>query len=402
MLQITAMPVAVALLGVEGFIFYGILVSLNSWLLLATSGLSPALSVKISGLHDISNSREWISSAYALFAAIGSILFVLGMAVNYTAPPTLLVPDGGGLELISNAKLSISILLVSFVMQCFSIVSDAVMAGLERQYLTNLSVLTGTLLSFGFILLSDFEINNPSDLICVVVLPAIIVRFLVGTVFIASSGLFVVEKIRKDVVMSLIGSALTFFKSTSLVNFLLHVLPVSIVGKFYPEALAAQYLALNTLVILFASLITFITLPLIPALRRSRLEGKSKWSDTAQIWLKRYTVLLIFSTIILAPLIGEDFLFLIFEDGIDFSFISILAATLYFSTLVWSNYTFSQFAVIDRVEIIGPFFLRKACFSLLFLTLSTYFGFYFSPYLLFFAAFFIFEFFQIKKIRGRV
>ena len=96
-LQVIAMPIVVIQLGQGGFVLYAMLLSISSWLLLSTAGLSPAVMVKLSGLHSKEKKRSWIASGYSLFFSIGflfsilgvffSVFFDLGVLFGYGASP---------------------------------------------------------------------------------------------------------------------------------------------------------------------------------------------------------------------------------------------------------------------------------------------------------------------------
>lgn len=401
LLQLLAMPVAINQLGVAGFILYGVLVSINSWLLLTTSGLSPALSIEISGTQDISEIKKWTSSAYALFVGVGLSTFLLGTLFNLMVPISYYAPDSAN-ELFPDVMLSITILLIAFLLQSFCIASDAVMSGLERQYLTNLAVMVGCIFSFAAILVYDYPISSPSDLIMVIILPPIIARFLVGTFFTINEGLLSVFSIQSKNLRKLITRSFSFFKAGSLTNFLLHVFPIIVVGRFYPKEIAAQYVALNTLVVLLASFISIVTLPLIPALRASVARGENEWAETGLKWLRRYTFLIIYTSLLCAITIAPMILELMFKDKLLFNRGYVAVTGLYFCTLIWSNYSYSLFAVSDSMDQLAPYFLRKSIFSVLILLVCISLSLYILPFAIFGMSFFMFEYFQVKHREVRI
>lgn len=396
LLQILAMPVAVSHLGVNGFVLYGMLISINSWLLLATSGLSPALSVKVSGSEDPSEIKCLASSAYLLFFFIGLSILILGSTFSHFVPVDFYFPDFGH-EVSQDIRLSLSILIFGFILQCLCIATDSIMAGLERQYYTNLAVLTGCTFSLVSILILKYEIAAPSDLLLIVILPPIILRFLFGVIYCLCAKLLSIKSVKSKAMWSLLSRAVDFFKAGSLTNFLLHVAPVIYVGRFYPESIAAVYVALNTLVVLAASLISTITLPIVPSIRRSLAEGDHEWSRRSLVWLKKYTFFLILATVIFAISFASPILSLIFDKKINFTQEYIIFTAIYFCTLVWSNYCYSLASIFDSIEKITPHFLCKSIFSVIALVILTAKDVYIFPFAVFATGFFLFEYFQVRQ-----
>lgn len=395
-LQVIAMPIVVMQLGQDGFVLYAMLLSISSWLLLSTAGLSPAVMVKLSGLHSKEKKRSWIASGYSLFFSIGflvstfsvffSVFFDLGVLFGYEASP-----------FTSDIQLALIVISIGFFLQCLSIVSDAIILSEQKQYVTNLAISCSALFSLTFLFLFNEQLTSPSDFILVVFMPSITLRFILGSIFLIKNKLLCITQSKTIKVKILLRSGLRFFKAGSLTNFFLHVLPIVVIGNAYSQSTSSQYVSVNSLIVLASGLVSMLCLPLIPAIRNSIVEKDTQWLNTAISRLRKYCLLIITVSVVVGWSIASYILTMLFDKNIEYDYYFIGIASVYFSTLVWSNYSYCILSALGKINYLSRVFLAKAAFSIFTIFIFTLLNVEVNPFLIFIFYFSLFEFLQVKR-----
>lgn len=395
-LQVLAMPIVVEQLGQSGFVLYAMLLSINSWLLLSTAGLSPAVMVKLSGINSIAKKRSWIASGYFLFFLIGAVVAII--SVFFSAAFDLGALLGYVNSSFSNdIQLAFIIISAGFFLQCLSIVSDAIILSEQKQYVTNLSVSCSAIFSIGYLYIFSAQLTSPSDFVLVVFIPSIAVRFILGSIFLIKNELLVINQYEIIKMKILVKNGLRFFKAGSLTNFLLHVLPVVIIGKAYSESFSSQYVSINSFIVLASSLVSMLCLPLIPALRSSIVKKDTKWLNVAISRLRKYCLLIIFIATAIGWTFANYILTKLFNENIEYNYYFVGVASIYFATLVWSNYSYCILSAFGKVEYLSHVFLVKSLCSISAIFIFTFLNIEVNPFLIFILFFSLFEFIQVKR-----
>lgn len=388
LLQLTSLPMVAEKFGAEGLVFYSVLLSINSWLMLSTAGISPAMIIKISGSSSSDTARVWITNGMALFLVIG--LFVSSIMIifiNIIDVKNLLLLGLGSENLFAG----IFIVFILFMSQCICLPVDAIVLSFQKQYLSSLAICIGSMVSIITLIFFRDYIDSVPIFLLVVILPALIMKYITGLLFTIKESLFLVGLIDASIIKELFLSALEYTKSSTLVNFILNVLPVIILAKFSSIEWSSQYSSLNSLILLCSGLFSIISLPLIPALRESLIKGEKTWFESSVKKLKYYGLLLIIASLIIGSTIAEYLVTWYFSYKIDFSYFYVFSASLYFSSLIWSNMFFCILTAKDEINKISNIFLIKAIISILVLVLVLYFQLEINPFIVFFMCFLIVE-----------
>ncbi|MCO4182528.1 hypothetical protein LG195_04300 [Proteus terrae] len=395
LLQLFTLPVAAESLRAEGLVVYTMLLSINSWLLLTTSGLSPALVVRLSGSNKATHLKRWATNGYFMFMTIGLTISTLALLLNQ-------ISDISGVlfssEQLKDSKSSLDVIVLIFLMQCICIGSDAIILAYQKQYLTNIALLIASLISLLLLYFARAWIDSAAILIAIVMIPSLIARLLTGLSFIVTAKTIDVSLLRVKYQRILLKSAVEFFKAGSLTNFLLHVLPVLIIGKLYTSDFSAQYSALNSLIIIASSAFTIVCTPLLPALRDSLSKNDSIWFKKSLKKLRFYCLNLVIISLILGWTIGSFVLNYIFTNSIEFGYVYVGLAASYFATLMWSNYHYTILSAGNEVKLLSNVFMKKALTSVVVIILLALFKVEIPPFFVFTIAFLCFEYTKLKKI----
>lgn len=398
LLQLVTLPIAAKNLGADGLVIYAMLLSINSWLLLTTSGISPALVLRLSGTNNKKLLLCWSTNGYFIFAGIGFIIFLLSLALNQFSNISSFLFSSEGI----NAKRSLNIIVCIFLFQCLCIASDAIILASQKQYITNLALLIASSISLYLLYAVNTWIDSPSKLITIVMLPSLIIRILIGTVFIIYERLLSIRLLRLKYQRILLKTAFEFFKAGSLTNFLLHVFPIIIIGKLYASDFSAQYASLNTLIIVASSTFAIICTPLLPALRESIKSGDIDWFSRSVQKLKKYCLSLVIISLILGWTFATFILNEIYPKAVRFEYIYVGLAATYFSTLMWSNYHYTLLSAANEIKLLSVVFMKKAIFSVIMVLLFAIMKIELPPFAIFIFAFFIFEYAKLKTIINKI
>ena len=398
-LQLITLPIAANNLGAGGLVVYAMLLSINSWLLLSTSGLSPALVIRLSGSNNKKHLLYWATNGYLMFIAIGLVIFILVLSVNHLTDVSSLIFTS---EKLLDAKGSIDVIVYIFLLQCICIASDAIILASQKQYLTNMALIFASTISLILLNIADNWIDSPAKLIAIVMIPSLISRMFIGFSFIIYKNLLNISLVSMKYQRLLIKSAIAFFKVGSITNFLLHVLPVLIVGKVYSNEFAAQYTILNTLVILASSVFAIICTPLLPAMRESLKSGDKAWYKDSLKKLKKYCLGLVGVSLVIGWSFASSILNFIFINSVEFDYIYVGLSATYFSTLIWSNYHYILFSAANEVELLSKVFIRKSFFSISVIIFLAAMKVELLPFAIFIVAFFILEYREIKNVIHKI
>lgn len=399
LLQLVTLPVAAASLGANGLVLYAMLLSVNSWLLLTTSGLSPAMVVRLSGTSHKRHLLCWATNGYVMFVSIGVAIFALVLLLNQlTNIGSLLFAS----EQVLEAKDSLQIVVFIFLLQCVCIGSDAIILANQKQYLTNIALIIASSLSLLLLHMANVWIDSPAKLIAVVMIPSLILRMVIGTTFVFHKKLLNFSLLNRKYQTILFKSAIEFFKVGSLTNFLLHVLPILVIGRMYASDFSAQYAALNTLVIVASSTFTIICTPLLPALRESLKNGDREWFSLSLYKLKKYCLGLIIISLLVGWTFAAPVLNYIFTDSVLFNYFYVGLAATYFATLLWSNFNYTLLSAANEVKLLSKVFMRKSVFSILVVISFSLIHIEIPPFAVFIFAFLALEYTVLKGIINKI
>lgn len=279
--QLIAIPVAFDALGSTRFGIFLMITSVLGWMSLGRLGSTAWLTrgiAKAAAEHDRQLEARFFSTAFFLLVGVNLAICSLVIAVLNFAPATSLFGSqyaDSAAEIVIAASILAVLTSVQTVGSCF----EAARAGHQKQYLTTLWYIGGSVVSIVAILLVARYWPTIPAIILAVTAPLAVASLCNGGVLIAHDRPDLRPsraRVDRQVAASLFrqGPAFLLIQAAGIVK--VHFLLV-IVGWVRGPEEAAQFGVIIRLFLIAAGLVTMITQPLWPAIVDSLTRGDRKW-----------------------------------------------------------------------------------------------------------------------------
>lgn len=295
LMQIIAMPVAVAALGPHRFSLYAMLIASAGWITLANMGIGPTLGVEIAAAHargDREEQGRLFTSAFVPLALVTSVVIATCMAAIWLTPvPRLFGPayaqDGEAI------RYGLSILVALLGLQTITTPVSGAQSGYQELHIGNLFTTVSSLPCIAAIVLVSRSNPGIVGMILAVRLPE--------AMFGLANAATIVARHRQVIprfaafsapdARRLVGNGLMFSMAGGAGHFLAHALPVVLVGRACHPAESAGYVATMSGFAIAAGIATMVVGPLWPAIADSIARGDSAWAGRAYRRLLMVTML---------------------------------------------------------------------------------------------------------------
>ncbi|WP_045860377.1 lipopolysaccharide biosynthesis protein [Teredinibacter purpureus] len=360
-LQLFAMPLAVKQLGAEGFVVYSMMMGVMGWLMLSSIGVGPAITIIISPLRYKKDRSSWFSSALIIAVFVSLVVF-LGALILLALVDVNTIFMSTNVSSTIDVNVSFYCILIIFVLQNFCTVTDAVVLASQKQYITNSFSFLSSIVSVVFVVIYGENIALVSHLLLIILGPIVAFRLINALRLICVEGYVNLNPslISKPQVKKLLSDGKNFLFAGSVANLILHVLPVLIVGRFYSTDFAAQYAALNQIILLGSGLVSMVCLPLIPAITESVSKGSYTWAIGVYSKLLKYVLSVLFLTIVVGCSYGSAVLSFVFNSEVTFQQSVVVSASFYFSLLMWTNVHVTILSAVGKIKKVAGYLLVKA------------------------------------------
>lgn len=404
-LQIFALPIAAHALGGKDFALYVMLSAFMAWLMMANIGLAPSITIEVAkararGLKK-DESVVFISAlSITLVIAISIALIFLIIASNY--PVNLLF----GSDFSNDASEIYKSLIVLVFFACFQLniaLFEGAQLGYQRQYVSNALNIVGVVSAiFSLVYFSKFNLR-PSGLIVALNLPLILSR-LFNCVLLLRWEQHLKPKIafiNKAKCKYLIKQGLRFSLAGPVNNFLSHLLPIYLVGRFCSPSEASSFAVVINALVISSGIVTMCCIPFVPAIVNAISKGEN---SLVILYINRITLIslsisLFISTVFL--IFGQEIFNLWYGGMVDIKKNMIFSFCFYFIFLSFEVVGYSILTGLGEIRKISTLMLSKSIFSSVFMFFLLREGNEYIPLLLSAAGIVIFEFlpflFLIKK-----
>ncbi len=299
-LQGVAIPLAIRALGPEQYGVYAVLTGALAWTTFAGVGVGPGLTLQLaSQAGDRRQERRLVTTAGALMllCSLGA-LTAIAMLVWLVGIRTIFGPEVAAYS----SELQQGLILMSFLLALNLVLSiiDAVQAGYQNQYITNLWTIAGNLLTIILLLSVAFWWPTVSTMIVAIYGSITIARIANGiSLFLQRPYLFPsFAAIDRHVIRLVVGSGLAFLLG-QLASYTVQGYGAFWTGRIVGPQAAAIFAVMAQLMLLGGSFVTMFTAPLWPALAHARAQNDVPWIRTirrrATIGLVGYGAVLGFS-----------------------------------------------------------------------------------------------------------
>jgi O-antigen/teichoic acid export membrane protein len=367
-LQLVAIPIAIRVLGVQGYALYVAIVAVVTSAALVTITVGPALVVRVAAAvarDDRSAQRQLFTST---LVPVGVNVLALASAavavLSWSSTMRLFSAEFAGQE--PTIRVCLPIMVAMQLVQPLLAVVEGVQAGYQEQYLLNLRGLLGNV---GCVMALALMPYWPSVLYMLFAVqgPPVLSRlanaawFLWRRPFLLPrwSG-FAWRDCR-----AVVGDGLMFSLAGAATTYLCHCAPVIVLGRTAGTRASASFAAGMTLLTMAAGVISMICIPLWPAIADSIARGDNHWARRA--YGRTFFFGIGFAVLAAAAIftVGGPAFRLCFGAGLTFSSSMLLAMGLYFVVLTWEQIHYSILAAMGRIAPASLIFLARAVLSVL-------------------------------------
>jgi O-antigen/teichoic acid export membrane protein len=358
-IQIAALPLALAALGQQQFVLYAMLASAVGWLGLVNIGVGPPLTVMMSeaaaaGDH-VQQQRLFSSAVLPVALLVLTTGIAVAIALRFISTDWLF----GAAYAADRPAIVAGLLILTavFLVQTLVAVVEAAQLGYQEQYRLNAMAIGGNLAAA--IAIVGVATVKPTvvGLIAAISLPPLLFR-------VANAAHVIWHRphlqpraaaVSRDVTKRLVGSGVAFSLATGFGNFLCHQLPIVLMGKRLPSDEAASFAVTVNALLIAAGMVSMVTVSLWPAISDGMARGDRAWVEQASRRTLRYSIgygLLVGAVF---ALFGRLLFRLWFGASIDVGPWLSVPLGLYFFLLMWENAYFA--ILIGMKEIAVPSFL---------------------------------------------
>jgi O-antigen/teichoic acid export membrane protein len=292
--QIAALPFALAALGQQQFVLYAMLASAVGWLGLINVGVGPSLTVMISeaaAAGDRVQQQRLLSSA--LFP-VALLVLATGMAVVVVLRviPTDWLFGAGYAADRPTIIAGLLILTAIFLVQTLVSVVEAAQLGHQEQYRLNAMAIGGNLASAIAIISVATLTPTVVRMIVAVSLPPLLFRIAnaIDVMWHRPQLRPRAAAVSWAVCRRMVSSGVPFSLATGLGSFLCHQLPILLMGHRLPSDEAAAFAVTMNALLIAAGMISMVTVSLWPAISDSIARGERAWVEQAVRRTLHYSV----------------------------------------------------------------------------------------------------------------
>jgi O-antigen/teichoic acid export membrane protein len=284
-IQLSAIPIAIGVLGVDTYVAYASVLAIAAWPILFTVNFGPRLVASIASTHDRDQQailfRNCAGSTLCNVLLV-LILFLLSLTLfsAESAFPSLAFLGGNRATFLVATIGTINVLSLLFS------VPEAFQVGFQRHYLISLVSICGNLLS---LLLVSFAIpifKSVEVLALSLSAPLFIARLVNATVFLRSH-LYLLDNWKEWLTKPRLGNkelreGIAFTLVTGIAAYLVNQFPLLLLAKFDTDSSkTAMYASLLVMLGALMQPISMLIAPIIPAISNSLAIGDIGWVKRA-------------------------------------------------------------------------------------------------------------------------
>lgn len=361
-LQILALPIAANSLGVYEFALFTGMLAVSGWISLANLGLGPELIARTAKYRRNNNLiSELASTAIWLVFKISIIVTIVFLIFIYFGPVEMLFNSQYSSE-IGKIKIGLTVLAILYLIQSMLSVVEYVQAGLQEQYKQSVWSAIANLLA----LIAIISASNNS------ITAVYMILFLNGTqVFFRIINSYFFNKKHKKIRISsdscssglevlLLKSGLWFSLASGVANFVFHVVPVIIAGKYFSPESAAEMSVVMNLVIIFSGVASIINMPLWAAVADGEIHNDWNWIRAAYKKAAIGVFGLSLGFILVFAIAGQDIFKEWYQGLLSPDYVLILTACIYGGFLIWDNLNIAFLVGLSEVKSISTLMMIKA------------------------------------------
>ena len=350
-LQLVALPIAIAALGIDRFGIYAMLTALLNWMNMAGMAITPGLTVQIVDANS-TGARDAESRVFTtafLFALMVALCMFLGLQVVFQAVGTLQLIGATARPFQEEVGSGLQILAVLMSLSIVLSTVEGAQAGYQNQYVNNLIGTLGSGLSIVAIVVVVRQHPTIPSLILAIYGAPLAARvlnmlhlFWHRSYLLPWRGHFSIDTLRT---MFATGSA---FLLTLLGSFFYQSFSIYWTGHELGAAAAAQMSVMMLVITLSGSILITVTQPLWPAIQDAVLRNDIAWVENAYRRILHTLVPYIALAALALVLGGQYILDFWLKSGVTINFTTRILWGLYFFVIAWEHVTYTVLIGFSR------------------------------------------------------
>lgn len=361
--QIFVMPVAIRALGPEQFALYAMVAAALTWVGLANVGIGPILTVEIAaartGGERLTESRLFTSALLPVLALMIVIGLVFGSII--LLGPVATIFGASYSQYMITIRFGLLLLLGVTLLQSLASVVEAAQMGHQEQYVFNLWMAFGGILTLIALTVSAKLTPTVISLILAVNAPPLVSRLVNATRFMRRNT-YLIPRLQvfdwsesKKLLIS--GFA---YSLVGIGAFLTNQFPIIAVGRALDPLATATFAALLNAFTISFGLVTMLAAPMLPAMADSMARREVTWAHKA--YVKLVSVSMIYASLVGVgfAVIGQWIFLLWFGQSINASRSLVTWLGLYCVLAMWEYVHYVVLMGLKQIRIPSVIFLARS------------------------------------------
>jgi O-antigen/teichoic acid export membrane protein len=349
--QLAALPLAIAALGQERFGVYAMLVAFLNWISIVSITITPGLTVQLvraNARADHEQERKVFGSALILSAVLASLL-CLGTLLAFRAVGIEGMFGDSYSAFTDELQSGVTVLSIFIAMNVVLSVAEAAQAGYQNQYVHNVFLAIGNVFTIVIIALLVRAKPTIANMIVAVYAAPLVARAM-SLIQLLSSRRYLIPGITRIDVPSLklIAHTGSAFILTSMASFCYQSFSVYWVGRRMGPIAAAQMSVLTTILNVLGSLLIMITQPLWPAIQDATVRNDRAWVLRTYLRISKHLMIYVGIAALVIAAAGDHITHLWIRSTTPVSGVSQILLGFYFLLLAWEHLNYSFFIGLGR------------------------------------------------------
>jgi len=343
--QLAALPLAIAALGPERFGVYATLAALLNWASIVSVTITPGLTVQLlKASAEKNHEAEGKIFASAFFFALGLATFLLlGTQILFHATGIQGVFGSGLLKFKDELEHGLLILSVFLAANIILSVAEAAQAGYQNQYLQNIFLSLGNVITIAAITLIVRARPTIGNMIVAVYAGPLAARAASMTQLLWCRRYLVPRpgKMSLPILRVIVGTGSAFIL-TNIAVFCYQSFSVFWVGRQIGAIAAAQMSVCSMILNVSGSVLIMFTQPLWPAIQDATARNDYAWVRRSYARMSKLLMIYVGLTALALAIAGNHAVHLWIKNGIELDTASQFLLGLYFLLVAWehTNYSF--------------------------------------------------------------
>ena len=374
-MQLLAIPLAIASLGVEGYAIYVALFAIAAWVGLGTVAPGPALVVRMASSKEIDRQSTLFSSAFWPVAVNLLIIAAVALVMMIVFPIEAWLKHDAQMNVLHKG-LALFLLVAIAICQGFMKVVESAQAGFQETHLLNIRGLIGNILTIvALILMTQFS-TSLTGFVAALFLPQLATRFANAVIFLRRRPHLLPRLKNFDWTesRSLFADGVVYTFATNAGGYLVNQLPLLLLATYFSRTSEAALIAVSlTLLISAFGVVSMLCVPLWPAIADSVLHHDYQWARRAYRRIIQISMGYAFCFSIVLAIGGPKIYEVWLSKKIPADSVFCISMAIYFCLLVWEYTHFMVLVGLGKMRIPPILFLARgviSCLSIYLLALA--------------------------------